>query len=1203
MNIKTQKIQKTQKNVKLQEILKKNYDKLTEDELHNPADINKFEKEKELFNNMDISLETKFNYLYPSLDDKDFSIKIAEKKEFFDTKYDGSIKDVITYSDTLCNMDFELSPHQIFVRNFLSFQTPYNSVLLYHGLGSGKTCSAISVAEEMRGYLNQMGLSQRIIIVASPIVQENFKLQLFDERKLEYIDGLWNIRSCTGNIFLKEINPMNMKGISKEKIISQIKHIINASYLFLGYIEFANYISKKSLVEGDMNERKRNILIKKKLNKNFNNRLIIIDEIHNIRMSDDNKDKRVANELQKLVDNVDYLRLLLLSGTPMYNSYKEIIWLINLMNKIDKRSTIEIRDVFNSDGSFKTDDNGKEIGRELLERKATGYISFVRGENPYTFPYRIFPSIFSPTKSILNMDEYPLIQLNGKPISQGLELIDLYMNKIGSYQQLGYEYILQELKQQENNSKLIAFENMERFGYTILQKPIQSLNIVYPDSNLNKILENDEDIQIDTKNLVGSSGLNRIMKYVETTSPPSKKDFEYKTLEFGKIFSKSEIGKYSSKIESICNNILNSTGIILIYSEYIDGGLIPMALALEELGFRRYNNNSLFKTHSTAQIDALEFKTKANYKGKVFNPAHYVIISGDKYYSPDNVSDLKALTNNNNTNGEKIKVVLISQAGAEGLDFKNLRQIHILEPWYNMNRIEQIIGRGIRNCSHKNLSFQERNVSIYLYGTILEDPEEEAADLYIYRLAEKKAIQIGNVSRVLKKISIDCILNSEQMNFSVNEMKQNVEQHLSNKKIINYEIGDKPYSSLCDYMDKCNYTCSPNKIITEPNLNTFNEKFIFMNTDKIIQKIRELFKEKYFYIKKELIVRINVIKIYPLVQINAALNQLIEDKNEYISDMYGRIGNLINIDDIYLFQPLELTDEKTTIYDRSTPIDFKHKDITFTLPKEITTKNDTKLFKNEEALALVAILEENYLKATTSNLLVRGEDDWYKFYYIASEKMINEKIIDKNNLLEFLINHMIDYLNFDENLILLNYLYNTSNLSDLMKLIKNNYESKIIKKKGITGIVLYNSDNVPAIKLIVYKDNKWVIGEFTDEIDLKDKIKEYTPDLLRVNNVIGFIGNFKHKYMIFKVKFMKEKRNSGARCDQSGKKENIKILNEIFGEKDKFNFINTKGMNKNELCIRQEILLRLFNKENKNNKIWFLNGVESALIDIEKKTL
>ena len=85
----------------------------------------------------------------------------------------------------LCEADFELSPNQLFVRNFLSFQTPYNSLLLYHGLGSGKTCSAISVSEEMRDYLKQLGITQSIIVVASPNVQENFKLQLFDERKLK----------------------------------------------------------------------------------------------------------------------------------------------------------------------------------------------------------------------------------------------------------------------------------------------------------------------------------------------------------------------------------------------------------------------------------------------------------------------------------------------------------------------------------------------------------------------------------------------------------------------------------------------------------------------------------------------------------------------------------------------------------------------------------------------------------------------------------------------------------------------------------------------------------------------------------------------------------------------------------------------------------------------------------------------------------
>ena len=48
----------------------------------------------------------------------------------------------------------------MFVRNFLSQQTPYNGLLLYHGLGTGKTCSSILVCEEMRTYYNQMGINK-----------------------------------------------------------------------------------------------------------------------------------------------------------------------------------------------------------------------------------------------------------------------------------------------------------------------------------------------------------------------------------------------------------------------------------------------------------------------------------------------------------------------------------------------------------------------------------------------------------------------------------------------------------------------------------------------------------------------------------------------------------------------------------------------------------------------------------------------------------------------------------------------------------------------------------------------------------------------------------------------------------------------------------------------------------------------------------
>ena len=153
-------------------------------------------------------------FLYPNLNDPNFNIKIANKKEFSNAKYDGIIANVETRAEELGKVEYELLPQQAFVRNFMSFQTPYNSLLLFHGLGSGKTCSAIGVCEEMRDYLRQMGISKRIIIVASPNVQDNFKLQLFDERKLKEVDGIWTMKGCLGNKLLKEINPTGMKGLT-----------------------------------------------------------------------------------------------------------------------------------------------------------------------------------------------------------------------------------------------------------------------------------------------------------------------------------------------------------------------------------------------------------------------------------------------------------------------------------------------------------------------------------------------------------------------------------------------------------------------------------------------------------------------------------------------------------------------------------------------------------------------------------------------------------------------------------------------------------------------------------------------------------------------------------------------------------------------------------------------------------------------------
>ena len=454
---------------------------------------NTFKSKKELKEQQNITDNT---YLYPTLNDPDFNVKIATKKEFNDTKYDGTIHaDVKKQAEMLSTAEFELSPHQAFVKNFLSFQTPYNSLLLYHGLGSGKTCSAIGVSEEMRDYLKQMNHAKRIIIVASENVQENFRLQLFDERKLKEENGVWNITNCVGNKLLREINSTNL---SRERIISEINSIIDNSYLFLGYIKFANYILKKA-GSGDPKTQKE------RLKREFDNRLIIIDEVHNIRVTDTTtENKMVAIRLQLLVKSADNLRLLLLSATPMFNTYKEIIWLLNLMNMNDRRSMINHGDIFDKHGKF------KEGGIETLTRKATGYVSFVRGENPYTFPYRVYPKDFSPENTFNKINKYPTIQMDGSEIKdkKQLKIINVFLGKIGSYQSLVYKYITNRIKNKKDALNITL-------GYTLLQRPLESLIMTYPHDQLTR----DSDSSVSDSSASEASSASSEASSVSETSP------------------------------------------------------------------------------------------------------------------------------------------------------------------------------------------------------------------------------------------------------------------------------------------------------------------------------------------------------------------------------------------------------------------------------------------------------------------------------------------------------------------------------------------------------------------------------------------------------------------------------------------------------------------------------------------------------------
>ena len=146
-----------------------------------------------------------------------------------------------------------------------------------------------------------------------------------------------------------------------------------------------------------------------------------------------------------------------------------------------------------------------------------------------------------------------------------------------------------------------------------------------------------------------------------------------------------------------------------------------------------------------------------------------------------------------------------------------------MEPWYNINRIEQIIGRGVRDGSHKNLPFEQRNVEIYMHSTIIPSaPDLELVDEYIYRIAEKKAKKIGQITKLMKETAVDCILNEEQLNFTEDNFPKKIKLILSSGATIeDFQVGDKDGTSQCDY-DTC---IEPVNHETDVQFETYNIKF------------------------------------------------------------------------------------------------------------------------------------------------------------------------------------------------------------------------------------------------------------------------------------------------------------------------------------------------------------------------------------------
>ena len=845
---------------------------------------------------------------YPEHNQENFQDIIYKKKEFHSNQLFLDTTEI----DDSCNSDFSIKPHQNFLKNFITKESPYKSVLIYHGVGVGKTCSGLTIAENFRDMYARK--DKRILILCSKNIQIGWKKTIYDPEK----NG-----QCTGDAF-------SSTGVKTNR---ETNALIKQYYEIMGYQSFSNYVNRmisqyiQRLPKGIEREKGKIRCIKEY----FSDRLLIIDEVHNIRDEQGTDMRDTVQTIEQVIRYSDNLRLILLSATPMYNRSTEIIWILNMMLLNDKKSTLHKEDVFDTDGVLTKE------GSILLEQSSQGYISYLRGENPITFPLRLYPHhlktkqnkqifpFYNKDKhiSIVNKLFKPALNLVGGKIQENFKFLELLGSKLQGLQNIVYNQSIKNLIENTPDLNIDIRGEINPILDNIMLTQITDM--VYPleDNDLQDKIKTGE-ISID--NVYGTTGLNNCMN-----KRGSKYSYKKKIVEtYGPIFDKDLLFNFSSKIATIIDLVDNSEGIVFIYTNFIDSGIIPLQLALEHNGYKKHTGeihlqypefkSSLKKNECKREPLSYNGIPKSKVEG-VFQQGKFMVIDGSTNKKTLQ-EQLKIVSSKENSQGQKIKIILGTKVASEGLDFKRIRSIHILDPWVHLNRIEQIIGRGIRYCSHADLPNEDKNVMTYLHTATLSN-NRESIDTSIYRYAEKKSLQIGEIEMILKKVAIDRYLFKDinvinQGNLTKSLMKPCI----YNSMLIKVDPSDKKYSKVCSYMPLCDY----NEDLSLDYETLINEDtFINRYSKNIIQTIKKkislLFKEFCVYDINSILGLMSEYGFNYDEMIFQGLSEMILNKN-IIYDKQGDSGYIINAGKYYIFQPFLYEDPYMPLYYR---LNLKHK--------------------------------------------------------------------------------------------------------------------------------------------------------------------------------------------------------------------------------------------------------------------------------------
>jgi superfamily II DNA or RNA helicase len=618
--------------------------------------------------------------------------------------------------DDPCNekRDNSITKYQAFVGQFLNYMSPFKDILVYHGVGAGKTYTAINMYNILFNYTPKWNIFMLIPAALH--------------------DDPW----------LKDIQ----KFMSKQDYEERFKNII--------FIHYDSPIADRDFLE------------KVKKADSSKTSVFIFDEAHrfinnvynNISGKKGKRAQTIYDYIQQEKRENSNTRVVLLSATPAVNNPFEFALIFNLLRPGSFPTSEGIfQQLFISSSNFAS---LNEDTKNMFQRRILGLVSYYIGATPDKFASKTVHY------TNITMEQYQEEIYNYfEEIEEQKEKLRLKMSrgKVGdqmstyaSYTRQACNFVFPNIDEKINGEKRPRpghFRIKETDAVVITEgKNLEKKNELVKSKA--EVLEYMKATRIFVNSFIdflkNALRLDKEAKY--TISDDVKKfkneynssftDFIQKEKKISKLLT--AMNMCSPKFIRIIFNILKTKGTVMIYSNYVEmEGLQLLKVYLSFFGFLSIDDDKEFD------------KTKLDPEKKLEKDGlRYCEFHGGVDREVRKINK-EIFNKTENKYGKFCKIIMISPAGTEGINLNNVRQVHIMEPYWNEVRIEQVIGRALRFCQHKDLPMEERHVDVFRYKMVRKN-KKITTDEKMEDISRKKNNLLLSFIDAVKEAAVDCEL-------------------------------------------------------------------------------------------------------------------------------------------------------------------------------------------------------------------------------------------------------------------------------------------------------------------------------------------------------------------------------------------------------------------------------------------------------------